>query len=55
MNSRTVCLTSYPSGKLTTEHLELADIPLAPLLDGDVLVRNTWLSIDRPVDSTTPR
>jgi NADPH-dependent curcumin reductase CurA len=46
MISRILCLAARPSGKLTTEYLELADISLAPLLDGDVLVRNTWLSID---------
>ncbi|OZC59463.1 NADP-dependent oxidoreductase [Rhodococcus sp. 06-470-2] len=46
MISRALCLAAHPSEKLTTEHLELTDIPLAPLLDGEVLVRNTWLSID---------
>ncbi|MGF0312269.1 NADP-dependent oxidoreductase [Rhodococcus sp. IEGM1428] len=46
MLSRTLCLAARPSGKLATMHLELQEIPLAPLLDGDVLVRNTWLSVD---------
>lgn len=46
MKSRTVCLASSPSGQLALRHFDVRDIELGSLQPGEVLVRNTWLSID---------
>jgi NADPH-dependent curcumin reductase CurA len=39
-------LMSRPKGLPTEEHFGLKDIPLPPLIDGSVRIRNLWLSVD---------
>ncbi|GGK90882.1 MDR family NADP-dependent oxidoreductase [Nocardia jinanensis] len=44
--NRRLCLARRPAGKLTTTDLVLIDEPVPVPGPGEVLVRNTWLSID---------
>ncbi|MGB8839573.1 MAG: NADP-dependent oxidoreductase [Aliidongia sp.] len=44
--SKEVRLTAQPLGLPTTANFELATIELPPLGDGEVLVRNIWMSVD---------
>ncbi|WP_245865435.1 NADP-dependent oxidoreductase [Rhodococcoides kyotonense] len=46
MKSRTICLVSSPPDTMETHHFTVRNDELGPLQDGEVLVRNTWLSID---------
>ncbi|OZD11388.1 NADP-dependent oxidoreductase [Rhodococcus sp. 06-156-3C] len=46
MESRTICLTSPPSGELSGRNFEVRRAEVDTLRTGEVLVRNTWLSID---------
>ncbi|MBY6412195.1 NADP-dependent oxidoreductase [Rhodococcus sp. BP-252] len=46
MKSRTICLASPPTGKLNLSHFDVCDTELDAPRDGEVLVRNIWLSID---------
>ncbi|BAI98094.1 NADP-dependent oxidoreductase [Sphingobium sp. TA15] len=39
-------LVSRPEGTLTMENVELRDVPLPPLAEGQIHVRNHWLSVD---------
>jgi NADPH-dependent curcumin reductase CurA len=39
-------LASYPSGWVTEENFKLVESPVASPKDGEVLVRNLWLSLD---------
>jgi len=39
-------LKSRPDGTPTPENFELKDIELPPVQEGQVLVRNLWLSVD---------
>ena len=39
-------LISRPSGLATSENFELREVPDLPLRDGEVRVRNEWLSVD---------
>jgi NADPH-dependent curcumin reductase CurA len=43
---RQVQVTSYPQGSVRREHFEVVDVPVAPVRPGEVLVRNTWTSVD---------
>ncbi|WP_308192058.1 NADP-dependent oxidoreductase [Gordonia zhenghanii] len=56
---RTLCLRSRPSGELAVGDFEVTESKLPALADGDVLVRNLWLSIDPSVRirlaESTPR
>ncbi|MDZ3830987.1 MAG: NADP-dependent oxidoreductase [Sphingopyxis sp.] len=44
--ARAWCLTSRPRGLPTPDNFALRDIPDAPLADGQLRVRNRWLSVD---------
>ena len=44
--NRQVLLASRPSGAVTEANFRIVDAPLAALGDGEVLVRNHWLSLD---------
>lgn len=46
MKSREIRLTAYPKGEPGPEHFELAEVDVAAPGDGQVLVRNRWLSVD---------
>ena len=45
-NNRRIVLAGRPTGPVTPEHFRLETVPLPPLADGQVLVRNRWLSLD---------
>ncbi|PXX65144.1 hypothetical protein DFR70_104205 [Nocardia tenerifensis] len=44
--SREIQLAARPTGVPTAEHFALVERPIAELADGQVLVRNTWMSVD---------
>ncbi|MFD6163533.1 NADP-dependent oxidoreductase [Nocardia sp. NPDC060256] len=44
--SREIQLAARPSGAPTAEHFALVDKPIQALAEGQVLVRNTWMSVD---------
>jgi NADPH-dependent curcumin reductase len=44
--NRRIVLASRPSGPVTPENFRLETVPLPPLADGQLLVRNRWLSLD---------
>lgn len=44
--NRHLCLARRPVGKLSGADLTLVETPIPPLEPGEVLIRNTWLSID---------
>jgi len=44
--NRRIVLASRPSGWVTPENFRLETVPLPPLADGQLLVRNRWLSLD---------
>src|SRR6476660_1272127 len=44
--STQVQVRRYPRGELTGEEFDLVDVGLPPLEPGEVLVRNTWTSVD---------
>jgi hypothetical protein len=44
--NRQILLASRPEGEATTENFRLVETPIAPLEDGEVLVRNHFLSLD---------
>jgi NADPH-dependent curcumin reductase CurA len=44
--NRRVVLASRPSGEVTPENFRLESVPLPPLGEGQLLVRNRWLSLD---------
>lgn len=46
MQSRYITITDYPQGTPARELFELHETELAALDDGEVRVRNTWLSVD---------
>jgi hypothetical protein len=46
MQSREIRLKSRPVGTPAKEHFELAETTLGALADGDVMVRNHWMSVD---------
>ncbi len=41
-----ILLVSRPTGEPTLENFRLVETPLAPLADGEVLVRHHYLSLD---------
>jgi NADPH-dependent curcumin reductase CurA len=43
---RQVQVRSYPQGPVRREHFEVVDVPIDPVGPGEVLVRNTWTSVD---------
>ncbi|MFM0049305.1 NADP-dependent oxidoreductase [Caballeronia grimmiae] len=45
-NNRRILLASRPEGEATTANFNLVETPLAPLNDGEVRVRNHYLSLD---------
>ena len=45
-NNRQVLLASRPRGQVTEDNFRVVDTPIAPPADGEVLVRNEWLSLD---------
>ncbi|NIY82997.1 NADP-dependent oxidoreductase [Vibrio hepatarius] len=46
MNSQQIHLVSRPSGMPTQENFKLVEVELPAIQDGEVLVRNTWMSVD---------
>ena len=44
--NRRIVLASRPDGPVTAENFRLETVPIPPLADGQVLVRNRWLSLD---------
>jgi NADPH-dependent curcumin reductase len=46
MTNRQFHLVSRPTGEPTHENFKLIDAPIAPLADGQLLVRHTYLSLD---------
>ena len=46
MMNRQVLLASRPSGAVTEANFRIVDVPLGAPRDGEVLVRNQWLSLD---------
>lgn len=45
-SGREVQLHEYPNGEVTPEHFRLVEAPVRDLRVGEVLVRNTWTSVD---------
>ncbi|MFC1416181.1 zinc-binding dehydrogenase [Streptacidiphilus cavernicola] len=43
--SREVRLASYPQGEVTLDHFDVAEAPLAEPGDGEVVVRNDWMTL----------
>ncbi|WP_232330104.1 NADP-dependent oxidoreductase [Rhodococcus sp. BH4] len=41
-----MCLSSRPAGRLVPDNLAIVHAEVPPLAPGEVLIRNTWLSID---------
>jgi len=46
LNSREICLASRPSGIPTAANFTLCGTDSEPLRDGEVLVRNLFMSVD---------
>src|SRR5215470_3058131 len=46
VSSREIRLKSRPSGVLGPEHFELATVDVPPPHEGEVQVRNLWMSVD---------
>ncbi len=46
MNNRQVILVSRPSGVAQAENFQIRETPVAALSDGQVLVRNAFLSVE---------
>lgn len=44
--NRQILLASRPAGEPTVDNFQLAETPVAPLAEGEVLVRNHFLSLD---------
>lgn len=44
--NRRIVLASRPNGPVAPENFRLETVPLPPLADGQLLVRNQWLSLD---------
>ena len=44
--NRQILLASRPAGEPTVDNFQLVETPVAPLADGEVLVRNHFLSLD---------
>jgi len=45
-SNRQVLLASRPQGQVSEDNFRIVETPLAPPGDGEVLVRNEWLSLD---------
>ncbi|MBC7590173.1 MAG: NADP-dependent oxidoreductase [Salinibacterium sp.] len=43
---RAVILASHPEGPFTAQHFEIADVPALKITEGQVLIRNMFLSLD---------
>lgn len=46
MNSHQIHLASRPTGMLTQANFKSVDVELPALKDGEVLIKNTWMSVD---------
>ncbi|MFZ5540888.1 MAG: NADP-dependent oxidoreductase, partial [Pseudomonadota bacterium] len=46
MKNRRIVLASRPAGWVTEDNFRLETVELPPLAEGQVLVRNEWLSLD---------
>src|SRR5207237_8030532 len=46
MENRRVVLASRPTGSVTEGNFQLEKLPIPKPADGEVLVRNLWLSLD---------
>lgn len=58
IHNRVVCLASRPAGPLVPDHFAIVNAEVPRLAPGEVLIRNTWLSIDPLIrlrlSATTP-
>ncbi len=46
MNSREIRLTQHFTGPVKSDYFEMAEVELPEPGEGEVLVRNAWLSVD---------
>lgn len=46
MIGREIQLRAYPNGRIAPSHFEVVDVPVRDPGPGEVLVRNTWTSVD---------
>src|SRR5688500_10452606 len=46
LTSREIRLAGRPVGEPGTQHFELVRAAVPPLADGQILVSNTWMSVD---------
>ena len=46
ISNRQVLLASRPQGAVTEQHFRIVDVPLRAPGEGEVLIRNEWLSLD---------
>jgi NADPH-dependent curcumin reductase CurA len=46
LTSRQVQLVAYPTGRVGAEHFEVVEVDMRAPAPGEVLVRNTWTSVD---------
>ncbi len=46
MNSQQIHLASRPSGMLTQENFKFVEVELPSIQEGEVLIKNTWMSVD---------
>ena len=46
LTSRQVQVAAYPTGPVEPQHFEIVEVSVDPLRPGQVLVRNTWTSVD---------
>jgi len=46
LTSRNICLKSYPIGVPTDSDFEMTTTEISPASDGEVTIRNSWMSVD---------
>ncbi|MBL4854423.1 MAG: NADP-dependent oxidoreductase [Robiginitomaculum sp.] len=46
LKTNNICLTAYPKGLPTPEHFEMTTTDVSPAGDGEITVRNHWMSVD---------
>src|ERR1700756_4046851 len=46
LTGRQLELDEYPQGELAPRHFRIVEAPVRPTQPGEVLVRNTWTSVD---------
>lgn len=46
LTSKNICLTEYPKGLPTTDTFEMTTTDIAPAGEGEITVKNHWMSVD---------